>query len=191
MELVLSSTSTYRQALLAQLGVPFRCRPPAIDETAIQGLGLDPRSLAERLALAKATSLRELEPGATIIGSDQVLDFEGRTLGKPHTAERAVETLCAMAGKRHTLVTALAVLHEGVSYTHTDLSHLQMRSLTREELARYVEADRPLDCAGGYKIESRGIALFEEIESADHTAIVGLPLVALVTILRKVGYEIP
>src|SRR5690349_16704699 len=106
MELVLASTSVYRQKLLERLGLPFRCLAPGVDEAEVQALGLNPFSLAERLALAKTLSVHELEPTATIVGCDQVLEFEGRALGKPHTAERALEMLCDLAGKRHTLVTA-------------------------------------------------------------------------------------
>src|SRR5439155_6382792 len=161
--LILASTSPYRRSLLARLGVPFRCLAPGVDEGAIKAVGLAPRDLAERLARAKAGALCEAEPQATLIGSDQVLAFEGRAFGKPGSIPRAVETLAALAGKSHELITAVAVWHEGQVHAHTDVAVLHMRALGPEEIGRYVEADRPLDCAGGYKLEERGIALFDRI----------------------------
>jgi septum formation protein len=191
MDLVLASTSPYRRALLERLGLPFRMRAPNVDEDALKVAVGDPRALAERLALAKATSLCQAEPRATLIGSDQVAACEGRTFGKPETESRAVEMLCGMAGKSHQLITGVAVWHDGIVLSHTDITTLTMRPLARAEIERYVAADRPLDCAGAYKLEARGITLFERIESADHTAITGLPLMALTTILRQLGYRIP
>ncbi|MGE5757116.1 MAG: Maf family protein [Planctomycetaceae bacterium] len=190
-DLVLGSTSRYRRALLERLGVPFRCRAPRVDEEALKTGNLDPRSLAERLATAKAESLIVDEPDATVIGSDQLVALAGRVFGKPGGAEGAVDQLAALAGRSHDLITALAVWHEGRTILHTDVTTLHMRPLTRAEIARYVAADRPLDCAGAYKLEERGIALFERIDTADHTAIIGLPLIALTTILRALGFAIP
>jgi septum formation protein len=192
-ELVLASTSPYRRALVERLGVPFRCRAPLVDEEALKlrEPGLDPRALAERLARAKAESLTGEEPGAVVIGSDQLVAFEGRVFGKPGDPDRAVEQLLAFAGRPHELITALAVWHEGRAVEHTDVTTLWMRPLTRPEADRYVAHDRPLDCAGAYKLESRGITLFERIDSRDHTAVTGLPLIALTTILRGLGFVIP
>lgn len=190
-DLVLASTSPYRRALLERLGVPFRMVPPRVDEDAIKGVGLPPGELAERLALAKAMSVGAAEPNATIIGSDQVVSFGGQALGKPGTPQQAVEMLLALAGRVHELLTAVAVWHGGQITAHIDRTVLHMRKLGREEVERYVAADRPLDCAGAYKIEARGIALFEYVESDDHTAITGLPLIALTTVLRRLGYQVP
>ncbi len=147
--------------------------------------------LAEHLAIAKARSLSEAEPNATLIGSDQLVCFEGRIYGKPGTPERAVEQLAAMAGKSHQLITALAVWRQGQTYLHTDITSMHMRSFSQDELERYVAADHPLDCAGSYKLEERGIVLFDRVESQDHTSIMGLPLIALTSLLRTLGYSIP
>ena len=130
-------------------------------------------------------------PLATIIGCDQVVDVEGRILGKPGTLEAAVEQLSLLSGRSHRLVTAVCVWHEGQIHTHVDLTALTMRAMAAEAIARYLAIDQPLDCAGSYKLEARGITLFERIESDDHTAIIGLPLIALTTILKRCGYEIP
>lgn len=194
-DLILASTSAYRRALLERLGVPFRCRAPLCDEAAIQRseseAGTEPRLLAETLALAKASSLAAEAPEAAIIGCDQLVSFEGRVFGKPGTVTRAVEQLAAMAGRTHELITALVVIRGKDTFRHTDITRLRMRPLRRDALERYVTADQPLDCAGGYMLESRGIVLFDQIESADFSAITGLPLIALVTILRDLGFAIP
>jgi septum formation protein len=190
-DLVLASTSRYRRALLERLGLPFRSIAPLVDEDALKQGRSEPRELAEHLALAKAGSLKELEPEATIIGSDQLVSFGGQIYGKPGSAEHAVEQLAAMAGASHVLITALAVRRARESYVHTDVTTMHMRRLTRAEIERYVAADQPLDCAGSYKLEERGITLFERVDTTDYTAILGLPLIALTTLLRRIGYTVP
>jgi len=191
--LVLASTSAYRRSLLERLGIAFRCRTPLCDEEVIQreSSDLEPRRLAERLAAAKASSLSQHEAGCTIIGSDQLVSFGGRIFGKPGTADRAVDQLLSMSGQTHELITAVAVIRGAEMFQHTDVSRLRMRPLSREAIERYVRADRPLDCAGSYKLESRGIVLFDRIDSDDHSAVTGMPLIALVTILRDLGFSIP
>jgi septum formation protein len=190
-DLVLASTSPYRRALLERVGVPFRCRAPICDESVSSGEQPNPLHLAETLAHAKAASLVPEEIGAAIIGCDQIVAFRDRILGKPVTFERAVDQLVCLAGQTHSLITAMVVLQGARTFRHTDVTTLQMHPLTRDAIERYVSADRPLDCAGSYKIESRGIVLFERIESEDQTAITGLPLIALVSILRELSFPIP
>ena len=189
--LILASTSRYRRELLERLGIPFRCRAPRIDEELWKADAEEPRALAEALAKAKALSLCDAETGATVIGCDQLVSFEGRIFGKPASFQGAVEQLSALAGRPHALITALAVWHDGRVFAHTDVTTLKMRSLDRAAIERYVAADRPIDCAGSYRLEVRGITLFEAIDSKDHSSITGLPLIALTTILRQVGFVIP
>lgn len=190
-ELVLASTSPHRRALLARLGVPFRVRAPVCDEAALQAELAEPFELAETLAREKAESVALVEPGAVVIGGDQVVYCEGVILGKPMTVERAVEQLLRLQGRAHRLITAMAVWSEGEIHKHTDVTTLVMRPLARAAVERYVAFDQPLDCAGSYKLESRGIALFERIETDDHTAVTGLPLLALGSILIRLGFELP
>ncbi|MBC8117728.1 MAG: septum formation protein Maf [Candidatus Saccharimonas sp.] len=190
MALILASTSLYRRELLMRLGIPFECLPSGIDENKFKFDGIGPVELARTLATEKALKMVIKHPLATIIGCDQVVDVEGRILGKPETLEAAVEQLSFLTGRSHRLVTAVCVWHEGKIHTHVDLTTLTMRPLPSDAIARYLAADQPLDCAGSYRLESRGIALFERIESDDHTSIVGLPLIALTSILMKCGYEI-
>lgn len=192
-DVILASTSVYRRTLMERLGIPFRCLAPGCDESALhrESAGMEPHALAEKLAFAKAMSLVPEVSGATIIGCDQLVSFEGRVFGKPGSLRGAVEQLESMSGRTHELITAMIVLRGEDAFRHTDVTRLTMRALLREAIERYVEADRPIDCAGSYKLEARGIALFDRIESRDHTAITGLPMMALVSILRDLGYPIP
>lgn len=193
--LVLASTSRYRRQLLERLGVPFRALAPDCDEEALKDPRLTPRTLAESLALAKARSLEATLPGAAIIGSDQVAAVQEAgawtILGKPGSAERAGDQLMRLSGRDHVLITAMVVLRAGQVHAHTDVTTLTMRPLDRAAIDRYVTADQPLDCAGSYKLEARGVALFARIDSADHSAITGLPLIALTRILAGLGFIIP
>ena len=189
--LILASTSRYRRALLDRLGLAYTAVPPACDEEALKDPALPPQALADKLAEAKARSLQATVPEAVIIGSDQICARDGEILHKPGTAERAVAQLLRLQGGGHQLITALVVVHGTRIWRHTDVTTLTMRPLDRAALERYVAADQPLDCSGAYKLEQRGIGLFSVIESADSSAIVGLPLLALTRILGEAGYQIP
>jgi len=190
-ELILASTSPYRRELLGRLGVPFRSVAPPFDEESLKATGLSPRALAEELAARKAESVRAVEPDAVIVGCDQLVSLDGRIFGKPGDAEKAADQLAAMSGRVHELITAMAVLSPGRRFAHTDVTRLTMRRLDRQAIERYVARDRPIDCAGSYMLERGGIALFDRIESADHSAITGLPLMALARFLAELGYTIP
>ena len=190
--LILASTSRYRRALLERLGISFATEAPRCDEEALKQPGMAPQALAEFLAEAKAASVAEAFPEAVVIGSDQLVALDDEVLGKPHTAPAAVDKLARLSGRSHRLITALVVAGpHGARRRHTDITTLAMRALDRAALTRYVAADQPLDCAGAYKLECRGIALFERIDSADHSAITGLPLIALTGILRDLGFAVP
>ena len=185
--LILASTSPYRRDLLQRLGLTFGCVSPHVDEGAIQALGLAPTDLATRLARAKAEAVATVYPKAIVIGADQVCAFEGQAFGKPGSPEVAAERLLIMAGHEHQLVTSVCVIGDGRSDEFTDVTRLVLRPLTHDQATRYVQLDDTAHVAGGYKLEERGIALFEGIESADHTAIVGLPLMQLSRTLEGFG----
>jgi septum formation protein len=189
--LILASTSRYRRALLERLGVPFTAEAPGVDERAVEARGLAPRALAETLARSKAEAVARAHPGAVVIGSDQLAAIDGAILGKPGSAAAAVAQLERLRGRTHELFTAMAVVSPGGLATHLDVASLTMRPLDRAALERYVAADQPLDCAGAYKLEARGIALFSEVRAADASAITGLPLIALAGILAELGYPVP
>lgn len=195
MELILASTSRYRRELLERLRLPFRSVAPKLDEDAAKASllsrGTGPKEIAERLALLKAESVAADHPEAAVIGSDQLVAFEGEILGKPGSHSAAVEQLLQLAGSSHDLVTAVAICAGGKTLRHTDVAELRVRDLSRDEVERYVAADQPLDCAGSYRIESLGISLFERIRCDDHAAITGLPLMAVASMLRRLGFALP
>ena len=193
MELILASTSPYRRALLGRLGVPFRVAAPNVDEDVYKAHGWPPHVLALELAVLKAAAVSSAHPGAHVIGSDQVADLDGVMLGKPGTVEAAVDQLRALRGRTHRLTTSVAIFGSEFEEAlfHTEETLLTMRSLDDDAIRRYVEVDQPLDCAGSYKIEARGITLFERIEAKDFTAIEGLPLIGLTSMLRGLGFVIP
>lgn len=176
---------------MERLGVPFRCRPPEFDEEGGKDLTMCPEDLACKLALAKVTSVVKHEPSAILIGSDQVVVMKGKIFGKPQTVRRAVGQLMKFAGREHVLITAVALSYQGKIARFVDKSTMRFRSYSRAEAERYVAADLPLDCAGSYKLESRGILLVDKIFSDDQTAIMGLPLIAVATLLREFGFQCP
>ena len=188
-DLVLASTSRYRRELLARLATYFRTLAPAVDETA--HAGETPLALARRLAEAKASAVAALAPGAFVIGSDQVADCDGALLGKPGDAARACEQLRRCAGRSVSFHTALCLIDPaGTARSDIDTTRVFFRPLSEDEIARYVAREQPFDCAGSFKAESLGIALFEKIESNDPTALIGLPLIALCRLLREAGVSV-
>lgn len=184
--IILASTSAYRKKLMEQLHVPFMAIKPLADEEQLKKTStVSATDLPLFLAQKKAESLIALYPGSTIIGSDQMCLLPSGPLSKPGTRDRAIEQLLKMESKSHMLITALSVYSSGQWFHHVDTTTLFMKSLSRAQIVRYVDLDNPIDCAGSYKMESLGITLFEKIETQDHTAIVGLPLLGLITILNR------
>lgn len=190
-QIVLASTSPYRRQLLARLRLPFTCEPPDVDETAVKRRLREPLAAVQELARQKALAVAARFPAALVIGSDQVATIDGTVLDKPGTAPNAIAQLRLLAGREHRLLTAVAIAHPGGLVAFVDTTTLRLRHLTDAEIERYVAAESPLDCAGSYKIEGLGITLFDRIDSADQTAIVGLPLLALSGALRGLGLLLP
>ena len=189
-KLVLASTSKYRRALLDRLGLSYTAAAPRVDEEAAKADTLD--ALALQLAVAKAESCAAAHPDAFVLGSDQLVDLDGEKLGKPGTLEKAEEQLRRLSGRGHRLITAVALRHpNGTVETGLDIHKMTLRTMTEAEIKRYVTRERPIDCAGSYKVESLGISLCEKIEGADFTAIVGLPLIKVCELLRRAGFEVP
>ena len=185
--LVLASTSPYRKKLMEQLHIPFVTAKPLADEEKLKlASQVSLTDLPLFLAQKKAESLIAQYPQHVIIGSDQMGVLAGEPLNKPGTKDKAIEQLLKMESKTHTLITAMSVYDRGQWYHHVDTTHLHMKPLSREQIVRYVDLDNPVDCAGSYKMESLGVALFKKIETQDHTAIVGLPLMGLVAILDRI-----
>jgi septum formation protein len=187
--LLLASTSRYRALLLERLGLPFGVEAPEVDEARLPRE--NPVARAARLALAKARAVAARRPDACIIGSDQVAVLGRRILDKPGDAARCREQLEASSGKRVCFHTAVAVVGPGAgaAQSHVDLTKVHFRTLSDREITRYVEIERPFDCAGGFRSEGLGVALFESVETRDPTALVGLPLVWLAGALRAAGLD--
>ena len=187
--LLLASTSRYRRELLQRLGLPFECVPPQVDES--PSPGEPPAALASRLAAAKAAAVSASHPDAWVIGSDQVADLDGHVLGKPGDFDTASAQLRAMSGREVAFHTALCVAGPGFREHAVDTTRVRLRELDDGEIARYLRAEPAFDCAGSFKAEGLGIALFDAIDSRDPTALVGLPLIATARLLRKAGFVIP
>ena len=151
------------------------------------------RHLAQRLALAKASAVGTLAPDAWVIGSDQVAATAGRLLGKPGSREACIEQLGFASGRTVEFLTACCVLRHSTRemFQHIDTTRVRFRALKPDEIARYIDAEQPLDCAGSFKCEGLGIALFESIEARDPTALIGLPLIWVAATLRGCGYVVP
>jgi septum formation protein len=188
-QLILASTSRYRRELLERLRLPFEQQSPEVDETPLPGEA--PAALAARLSLAKAQAVARLHPQAIVIGSDQVADLNGESIGKPGTHERACEQLRRMSGHRIVFQTGVAVVCEATGFSQQDLApvHVVFRDLNETEIESYLRAEQPYDCAGSAKSEGLGISLLAAIESDDPTALIGLPLIRTSQLLREAGLD--
>lgn len=187
--IILASSSSYRRALLQRLGLPFEVRVPDIDESPHAGDSAERTAL--RLAEMKARAVQAVS-GALVIGSDQVVDLEGQLLGKPGDHDSAVRQLKLLSGKR-------VVFHTAICLYNADFRRVQctnvattvaFRNLAEKQIQQYLSRERPYDCAGSAKVEGLGIALVERVTSDDPTALIGLPLIQLVTMLRNEGVAI-
>lgn len=187
--LILASSSPYRRELLKRLRLPFDVRSSEVDETP-QPLEA-PAALAQRLALKKAQAVSARFPEAIVIGSDQVVDLDGRPLGKPGTHVNAIAQLRELRGRSVVFETAVAVVRKSSGYRGTAMASVtvRFRQLTDAEIEHYLLAEQPYDCAGSAKSETLGIALLEQIESDDPTALIGLPLIRTCALLRAAGID--
>jgi len=188
--IVLASTSPYRRELLQRLRLPFTVQAPRVDEHALRGES--PRSTACRLALSKAKAVAVEQPGAIVIGSDQVADVDGEALSKPGTHEAALAQLTRMQGREVVFHTALAVVGPDDAQQVDEVpTAVRFRVLPAQQLDAYLRAEQPYDCAGAAKIESLGITLLESVRSEDPTALIGLPLIRLTSMLAACGVRLP
>ena len=189
--LVLASTSIYRRILLDRFGLPFTVAGPDVDESPRPGE--PPQALAERLALAKAEAvLAGVGDDTWVIGSDQIAELDGRPLGKPGNHGAAVAQLRSMSSREVRFLTALCLAGpNGRRLQALDITTVRFRALRIDEIERYVDREQPLDCAGSFKSEGLGTALFDAIENRDPTALIGLPLIAAARLLREAGFQLP
>lgn len=189
--LILASTSRYRRELLARLRLPFAALAPGVAEEHLGGESHVDRAL--RLAGEKAQAIAQQHPDAIVIGADQVAASGEQALDKPGDAARCRTQLALLSGGTARFHTACVVLglRAGVRLAHVDTTTVFVRTLTAPEIERYVASECPFDCAGGFKAEGLGVALFERIESQDPTALIGLPLIWLADALRCAGLPVP
>jgi septum formation protein len=190
MRIVLASGSVYRQQQLQNLGLPFSCDKPDIDETPLADESV--RDMVMRLGRAKAAVVAARQPGALVLASDQSAEFRGAPVGKPGTTERAVAQLLQFSGQSVRFFTSL-VAEDSLSgrvFEHLDETDVFFRQFDEHRARQYVAMDNPVDCAGGFKSEGRGALLIREIRSCDPHALIGLPMLALVSLLDDAGYPL-
>ena len=187
--LILASSSPYRKALLAKLALPFHCVSPDIDETA--QVNETPTALVMRLAEQKAIAAAKGEQNALVISSDQVCVINDRIVGKPRSVDNAIAQLQAASGNVVTFYTGLCVYNSQTQQatTEIELVDVRFRTLSNEEITRYIALESPLDCAGSFKSEGLGICLFESLSGRDPNALIGLPLILLCELLRQHGLD--
>ncbi len=189
--IILASSSPYRKILLGRLPLDFTVFLHSIDEAPLQNEA--PATLVSRLAREKTRGASDEHPQAVVIGSDQIAVFEGRIIGKPGSTDKAIAQLQQFSGKSVRFHTAVAVLcAETCFYAHATVdTDVYFRELEDSEIRRYVAIDDPVDCTGGFKSEAGGSALLTHMTSDDPSAIIGLPLICLSSMLREAGIRIP
>lgn len=194
MDIVLASTSKYRRELITRILPHARTMAPVFDEdTAKRALmNMPSEELSAALARGKARSLMRVCPRALIIGCDQIAEFESERLEKPATENAAIRQLTALSGKEHKLFSAVCVVDaaSGRTAEAVDVHRMSMRDWDEKAIRAYVRRDQPMDCAGSYRVESLGIALFERMEGEDFSGIIGLPLTKLIGLLLQFGVNI-
>ncbi|BBB29300.1 Maf family protein [Neptunomonas japonica] len=185
--LVLASSSPYRRILLDKLQLPYSCHSPDIDESPYTDESAT--QLVMRLAAEKARAVAVQHPGSVIIGSDQVAVLNNLILGKPGTKENARKQLQQASGQRVTFLTGLCTLDTLNNHAQTEVIpfYVHFRELTAQMIENYIDKESPLDCAGSFKSEGLGIALFEKLEGEDPNALVGLPLIRLISMLNNIN----
>ncbi len=188
--LVLASTSPFRKAILEKLGLSFDVSAPDMDET--HRAGESPAELVERLACAKAAKVAEIYPDALVIGSDQVAVIDGEILGKPGTHDKASDQLKSASGKSVTFLTGLCLINAKTGHSQSEVVPFKVvfRELSAEQIENYLQAEQPYNCAGSFKSEGLGIALFERLEGEDPNTLIGLPLIRLIRMLEHEGLRV-
>ena len=187
MKLLLASSSRYRRQQLKQLGIPFEHASPDIDETPKPDETIE--AYVERLSIEKARALASQHPDHWIIGSDQSCSVDGKIVGKPGNFDRAFEQLKACAGKRVMFSTGVALFHQGEVWSCIEPFEVAFRDLNEDEIRRYLELEQPYDCAGSFMVEGLGIHLFEGLYGRDINSLIGMPLIALLELMREAGLQ--
>ena len=195
MKLVLASTSPFRKELLQRLDLEFSCISPDVDETPLEGESITEMviRLAELKAASVARQFQNDAEGALIIGSDQSAVLNGLPLSKPGNFENAVRQLTAASGQRIVFNTGLCLLNTvtGVKQSICEPYAVVFKKLSQQAIENYLKKEEPYNCAGSFKSEGLGIALFEKFEGEDPNSLIGLPLIKLIAMLEQEGLEVP
>jgi len=189
-QLVLASTSPFRRTLLERLGLPFETAAPEADESPLENE--TPSALVARLAEAKARAIAPQFSDALIIGSDQVAVLDGQILGKPGNHQTAVQQLQAASSRQVDFLTGLCLLNTQTQNCHVKVVPFSVvfRSLSDSQIEQYLLKEKPYNCAGSFKSEGLGISLFEKMLGDDPNALIGLPLIELITMLSDEGVDV-
>ncbi|MES9969905.1 MAG: nucleoside triphosphate pyrophosphatase [Candidatus Thiodiazotropha sp.] len=189
-QIILASSSPFRRELLSRLGVEFSSASPDIDESTRPNES--PQGLVIRLAESKAKEVAKDHPTGLIIGSDQIAVVNGKILGKPGDHQKAMQQLMQASGKRVTFLTGLCLLNSetGQLQVCCEPFHVVFRVLQEREIENYLVKEKPYNCAGSFKSEGLGISLFERLEGDDPNALIGLPLIRLIAMLRNEGVDV-
>lgn len=189
-EIILASSSPFRKSLLQRLHIPFSCISPEIDESQYQKEAA--RDYVKRLARQKAEAIARSNPNALIIGSDQCALLDGMILGKPDSHANALKQLKSAQGKSVVFHTGLCVLQHSSAFCRLDdiLFEVEFRQLQDEQLEHYLRVEQPYQCAGSFKSEAYGVTLFSRMQGDDPTALIGLPLIRLTSMLEEAGVRV-
>ncbi|MFT2090908.1 Maf family protein [Paraglaciecola sp. 2405UD69-4] len=192
MKFVLASSSTYRQSILKKLSIPFTAMAPDIDESLYEGETIETqvKRLAQQKACAIANKIKE--PNTYIIGSDQLASINGTILGKPGDFHHAKQQLLKASGQTVQFYTGLCLVCPSKNQLETlvDVYQVSFRKLSEHQIDTYLNIEKPFDCAGSFKSEGLGIALFSSLEGTDPNSLIGLPLIRLIELFEKMSIDI-
>ena len=188
--LILASSSRFRRRLLEQLDLPFRCISPDIDETPLPNESGE--ALVRRLSIEKAYAVAHELSGAIVVGSDQTAVHDGQIVGKPKDHAEAVSQLTNSSGKIITFYTGIALVNTNNNSLQVGVIPYQVhfRTITLEQIERYLERAQPYECCGSLRVDGLGIALLKRLRGDDPSALIGLPLTKLVQMLKKEGLDV-
>ena len=191
-EIILASGSPSRRQQLTDLGFSFTVKVSGVDEEIYKKNNKIPLpEVCQLIAQAKVEKVAKEHPEALTLGGDQMAVLGSEIFNKPATKEAAIQTLKKLQGKTHILFTALHMKYEGRSFRYLENNKMQMRPLSEEQIKKYVETAKPLQCAGSYALERGGIALFESIKTTDQSAVIGFPLITLINQMVKWNIPLP
>ncbi len=191
MKIILASTSQSRKTQLTDLNLKFTIVPPGVDESIYKKQNIPFDKMCQQIARAKVINVAKKYPTSLVLGGDQMAVLDSTIFNKAYTAQKAIQNLMALQGRTHKLFTALYMKWGKKSFSHLETNVMQMRKLKLSQIKKYVKKAQPLECAGSYALERYGIALFEKINTADHSAIIGFPLITLINQLIKWKFPLP